>query len=179
MNIQTYPYMEVPHLQVWDNHNQSKAEMLEKHNWFTATYRWPIYMQSSLQIPFDWWPGMYRDPGPPLWFGQYGGSHLLVIWRYLANGGKKLLYTRLQIHVNMFVVFFLIFFTWSLWQSMFVFVPCDGRGWDTLRQTAKGHWAANVDCTICQIVTQHRRLQNWRETHKHTMKYTMKVLLVF
>lgn len=64
-------------------HSQSKAEMLEKYHWLTDIYRWPIYRQSSQQIPSHWWPGTYTGPGLPLWFDQYGGTHLLVISQYL------------------------------------------------------------------------------------------------
>lgn len=50
-----------------------------------GTYCWPIRRPSSLQNPSHWWPGMYTDPGPPLWFCQYGGSHRLLIWQFLKT----------------------------------------------------------------------------------------------
>lgn len=45
----------------------------------TDPHRWPIYRQSFLQNPSHWWPGTCTGPGPPLWFDQYGGSHLRSI----------------------------------------------------------------------------------------------------
>ncbi len=91
-------------LSLRSKHSQSKAQMFQKYYWLTDTYRWPIYRQSSQQIPSHWWPDTYTDPGPPPWFDQYGGSHLLVISQYLKMAAQTLRHQNTAT-VRMFVVF--------------------------------------------------------------------------
>lgn len=134
----------------------------------TDPHRWPIYRQSFLQNPSHWWPGTCTGPGPPPWFDQYGGSHVRLISQYLRmvedgfspqDAAKA---TRMHVCA---IDFF--FFTWSIWQSTFILIPCYGGGWDAFSGTAKNQRAAHVDDAIGQIMKQHRRLQNWKAKHTH------------
>lgn len=152
MDMQTYPYMEER------RSKQSRAEMLEKYYRFQILTIDPYIGRALRRPPLI--GGLARIQalvlhcdsinveGPILWW--YHNT-----WRWWCN----LLDTRLQLRFACFLVFFC---TWSQRQSSLILVPCDGWSWDAFRGTAEDHWAADVHSTVCQIVHQHRRLQNWK-----------------
>lgn len=82
--------------------------MLLKYCRLTDTHYWPIYRQSSLRIPSHCWPGTYTGLGPPLWYDQYGGSHLLVISQYLNTMVQSLRH-QLQFTCLCYMLSFLFF----------------------------------------------------------------------
>lgn len=161
MDLQTYPYME--ELYHWEDVNTVN----QRHRCFKNTAGWQILTIDpyigralcgspligglariqALVLPCD----TINMEGPIFWWYHNTWIQWYKVW--IQNTATCLCLCLL--------LFFLFFFTWSLRQSTFILVPRDGWGWDALRGTAKNHWAADVDGTICQIIKQHWRLQNW------------------
>lgn len=143
--------------------SQSKAEMFEKYHRSTDTYYWPIYRQSFLQIPSHWWPGMCIDPGPPLWSGQYGESHLLVIWRCLKMVSQTFRHQiKASVCVCMVINFYLIPATehvhsYTMWWSG---VGCHQR--DSWGSRSCSHWQYNL--SNCQAALEAPELKGEAHT---------------